>query len=312
MAALGWQALSFDVEHWYDATLVTEPGPHARPEYAEREADWVLAFLAEHDARATFFVLGRLASELPALVRRVADAGHEIACHGWSHALAGELGPEAFGRAARDGRALLQDLSGQEVRGYRAATWSIGPATTWASEALVAAGFAYDSSVFPMRTPLYGVPGAPRRPYRIATAAGEIVELPPAVARFGPLAVPLAGGIYWQVVPLAVVRYGLRRLGAPGVLYAHPWGIAPAGWTLPRQTPLGVRLAMVGGIGRSRRVLRALVEAAPVRPLGELEAVSRAGGLATYRWQGGRLVAQGPPLGEGQSGGRVMPPGTPL
>ena len=290
---MSWHALSFDVEHWYDATLVGRGG--SRPGQAgdaEREVDAVLAMLAERDARATFFVLGALAAELPQVVRGVAAAGHEVACHGWGHELAGALGPGRFGAAARRARALLQDLSGQEVRGYRAATWSIGPATAWASEELCRAGFAYDSSVFPLRTPLYGMASAPRVPYRIATAGGEIVELPPAVGAFGPLPVPLAGGIYWRVLPLWVVRAGLARMAAPAVLYAHPWEVAPAGWRLPPHTPLGVRLSMHFGSAHLARVLAALVASVEVRPLAVLEAHCRARPGARYRWVGGRLVAE--------------------
>lgn len=291
-----WHALSFDVEHWYDATLVDRgSGAKRASGDAEREVDAVLSLLAERGVRATFFVLGALAAELPQVVRRVAGAGHEVACHGWSHALLGDLGPDAFERAAKDARSLLQDLSGQEVRGYRAATWSIDRTTAWASERLCAVGFGYDSSVFPMRTPLYGVSAAPRSPYRIATAAGEILELPPAVGRLGPLSVPLAGGVYWRILPVGAVLLGLGRMGGPAVLYAHPWEIAPAGWRLPPTTPPIVRLAMRFGVGHLRRVLDALVRGIEVRPLADLETRARAGDLARYRWRRGVLVADPAP-----------------
>lgn len=293
-----WHALSFDVEHWYDATLVGRgSGAKLVAGDAEREVDAVLALLAQRGTRATFFVLGALAAELPQVVRRIAGAGHEVACHGWSHALLGDLGPAAFERAAKEARLLLQDLSGQEVRGYRAATWSIDRTTTWASERLCAAGFAYDSSVFPMRTPIYGVSAAPRAPYRIATPAGEILELPPAVARFGPLSVPLAGGVYWRLLPVGAVRFGLRRMAGPAVLYAHPWEIAPAGWRLPPATPPTVRLAMQFGVGHLRRVLDALLRGIEMRPLADLEARARAGILTRYRWRRGALVADPAPAG---------------
>lgn len=284
-----WHCLSIDVEHWYDATLASGSDGPREPWHAERETDAVLAMLERSGATATFFVLGAVAQQAPQLVRRIADAGHEVACHGWSHALLAELGPQAFRNAAKDARALLQDFSRQEVGGYRAATWSLGPGTSWASGILAELGFRYDSSVFPLKTPLYGVKGAPRAPYRIRTETVELLELPPAVAAVGPLPLPLAGGIYWRVLPAGVVRWGLRGLARPGVLYAHPWEIAPSDWRLPSDTGAVAKLAMRFGQGHLRHVLDVLLEGTQLRPLRSLAAELEGRPLRLYTWRAGGL-----------------------
>jgi len=263
---VGRHLLSIDVEHWYDATLARRPVA-AEPEFARREVAAVLELLARHGAKATFFVLGALARELPASVREIAAAGHEVGCHGLRHDLLWQLGEERLRREGREARELLQDLTGQAVLGYRAATWSLDGRTPWAPAALWDLGFRYDSSVFPLRTPLYGVARAPRAPYRLAAGAGELIELPPAVRGVLGLGLPVAGGIYWRVLPAPLVAAALRR-GGPGVLYAHPWEVAPAGWALPGDTGVVARLSLLVGRRHLRRVLEHLLTHGEFGPLG--------------------------------------------
>lgn len=260
-------ALTIDVEHWYDATLAARP-PRVDPSYAERELDSILALLERHGAHATFFVLGSLAEDLPQCVRRIAAAGHEVACHGLTHELLWQLGPARLRAEAGRARALLQDLSGQEVAGFRAPTWSLDRRTPWAPATLLALGFSYDASVFPLRTPLYGAPGAPTSPYLLAGGGGSILELPPAVLEMGPLRLPVAGGIYWRVLPAGIVSLALRGQ-SPRVLYAHPWEAAPAGWSLPRSTGLSARFAMRFGRGHLAKVLDRLLATVRLVPIAE-------------------------------------------
>ncbi len=285
--------LSIDVEHWYDATLATAPVA-PQPDFARRELDAVLGLLAAHGARATFFVLGGLARELPESVRAIAAAGHEVACHGLTHDLLWQIGEERFRREVKDAKAILEDLAGTGVQGYRAATWSLTPRSAWAVEALSDLGFRYDSSVFPLRTPLYGVAGAPASPYRLQAQAGSgsILELPPAVQSWFGLRVPVAGGIYWRLLPSALVVAALRG-GAPRVLYAHPWEVAPAGWSLPASAGAVARFSMGFGRGHLRRLLGDLLRQVTFVPMGPQVPDLARQPLETWAFSGDRLVPAG-------------------
>ena len=280
--------LSIDVEHWYDATLASQP-PSPQPDCARREIDAVLDLLAAHGARATFFVLGGLARQLPASVQAIAAAGHEIGCHGMTHELLFEIGEERLRREAGMARSILQDLSGQEVLGYRAPTWSLDPRSAWAPRVLHELGFRYDSSVFPLRTPLYGVPGAPVGPYRLQAGDGWLLELPPAVREVLGVRMPLAGGIYWRVLPTGVVALGLRGMQSP-VLYAHPWEVAPAGWSLPGGSGALARFGMRFRGRQLGRVLGRLLRDGRFQPLGDACRQLEASALPAWAFQGGRIA----------------------
>lgn len=156
--------LSFDVEHWHSATLVrdavTDPEDHI-----EDSVEIVLDLLADHDVRATFFVVGEIARTHPDLVARIAAEGHEIGSHGDTHRPLFELTPEEFATELARSTAAIRDATGTTPVGFRAPNFSVTPRTHWAVEALDATQYRYDSSVFPVRTPMYGVSGAPVRPY---------------------------------------------------------------------------------------------------------------------------------------------------
>jgi polysaccharide deacetylase family protein (PEP-CTERM system associated) len=228
-------AFSVDVEDYYHVSVFrsgvapTEWGSFESR--VERNVDRVLALCADFDVRGTFFTLGDVARRFPAVVRRIAAAGHEVASHGMSHEKLSALDRAAAREEIRASKALLEDVSGAPVRGYRAPSFSIVAGTLWALDELVDAGYAYDSSIFPIGRPDYGVADAPRDPYVATTPAGRsLVEFPLTVAPLLGRAVPVAGGGYFRLLPYAVTSWGFRRVnaaGRSGMFYLHPWEIDP-------------------------------------------------------------------------------------
>jgi polysaccharide deacetylase family protein (PEP-CTERM system associated) len=226
-----------DVEEWYHTNFRSAPAldEGRLPHRAQAGLDRILEALARAGSRATFFVLGCVARENPQLVRRIVEAGHEVGCHGMDHTLLYDQEPTAFQRTVTNARSLLCDLSGQPVLGFRAPSWSVTLRSLWAFDALGEAGFRYDSSVFPAANHLFGIAGAPRRPYRVRTARASVVEIPPSAAALGPLRVGVGGGFYLRVLPLWVHRAAMAaysRAGSPFVLYMHPRELDPEAWAL--------------------------------------------------------------------------------
>jgi polysaccharide deacetylase family protein (PEP-CTERM system associated) len=224
-----------DVEEYFQVGVFDDVISRDRwdemPSRVDASVDLLLEMLARHEATGTFFTLGWLADRRPGLVRRIVDAGHELASHGWWHRRVTSLTPEEFRRDVRDSRALLEDVSGTAVLGYRAPNFSITPACEWAFDVLVEEGYRYDSSVFPIRRPGYGYPDAPPVPYLIKRPAGTICELPLATTQFAGVRFPAAGGAYLRHLPMALTERAFREFGAsgiPGTFYIHPWEIDPA------------------------------------------------------------------------------------
>jgi len=220
-------ALTVDVEDWYHSVLEIEPADWPRHEDRVGPAtERLLACLAERGARATFFVLGHVAEHHPDLVPAIEAAGHEIACHGYAHRLVYDLAPAAFRDDLRRSLDLLRGQARGEIRGYRAPYWSITRRSAWALDIVAEEGLTYDSSIYPTRTSLYGVPEAPRTPSRVRTPAGrELLEFPPSVLRCPVRNVPFAGGIYLRLLPYGFVRWAMkrfRRAGWPALVYIHP------------------------------------------------------------------------------------------
>ena len=252
------------------AASVTLDVEDLRPslEFPERVVDAthrVLDLFAKHDVRASVYVVGELAERRPELVRRAASEGHEVGLHAWAHAPVPTLTPEAFIAETRRGRALLQDLSGQEVVGYRAPMMSLVPEASWAIPLLREMGFAYSSSVLPALSPLYGWPGLPRRPFRWLDGP---LEFPCPLVRLGPIDLPYLGGTYLRVLPAAVRRLGLRRAARDEVLwaYCHPWEFDPDEPFHPHDH-IGMLASRIAWLRRSRmerQVHRLLVD--PVAP----------------------------------------------
>jgi polysaccharide deacetylase family protein (PEP-CTERM system associated) len=223
--------LSFDVEeHCQIEAARGAVGPEDWPQWSgriERNVDWLLETLAQLDARATFFVLGYVARHRPWIVRDIAAAGHEIACHGYAHDRLHRLTPEALATDLAAAQAAIEDQAQQQVRGYRAPSFSLHGQTRWAVDVIAERGFAYDSSVQPIYHPSYGQPDAPRRPYRLVGATGAaLAELPPLTWQVRNHRLPVAGGGYFRLLPLWFMTRGIAqadRAGYPAILYFHPW-----------------------------------------------------------------------------------------
>lgn len=201
-----------------------------QPSRVERNTDLLLELLARHRATGTFFIVGWLAERNPALVRRIASAGHEIASHSWWHRRVTTLTPQEFQEDVSRARRLLEDISGRRVGGFRAPSFSILPGMEWAFDALLEAGYTWDSSIFPIRRPGYGWPDAPLEPFDIVRPAGTLREYPMTVLSLGGWRIPAAGGGYLRQFPFAITRRAFRSreaAGRPGMFYIHPWELDP-------------------------------------------------------------------------------------
>jgi polysaccharide deacetylase family protein (PEP-CTERM system associated) len=226
-------AFSVDVEDWYQVSDFEEMVEFAAWRWYESRVigntERILALLAEARVKATFFVLAWNAERHPALPRMIAAAGHEIASHGYAHRLAYEVGQEAFRADVERSKKLLEDLTGQEVVGYRAPSFSVTQRSLWAIDVLLDLGFRYDSSILPVRDQLYGIPNAHRFPYTITRERQSLTEFPVSTVRVAGRTLPL-GGAYLRLLPYACTRFGLRRIEAEGrsaMLYVHPWELDP-------------------------------------------------------------------------------------
>ncbi len=234
-------AVSVDVEDYFQVEALKQHCPHSQWDSFEDRTvpntERLLKILESQSAKGTFFVLGWTAQRHPDLVRRIAAAGHEIASHGYDHELIYNQTPEAFRADVRRARELLQDLSGQEVIGYRAPSYTIMERTLWALRILAEEGYRYDSSIFPIARRRYGMPRANRWPHRIRLDDRySIAEFPLPTVRIGPLNMPATGGAYLRLLPLSFQRWALGRMlraGRPFVLNVHPWEFDPEQPRLP-------------------------------------------------------------------------------
>ncbi|ANI76910.1 XrtA system polysaccharide deacetylase [Sphingobium sp. EP60837] len=227
-------ALSVDVEDWFHVgafeRTIGRDGWDALTHRVERNTDEVLALFAETGVSATFFTLGWVAERYPALMRRIVDAGHEIASHGYDHARVFSLTPEAFREDLRRSRGLLEDASGERVIGYRAPSFSIDHRTPWAHQVLVEEGYLYSSSVAPIRHDHYGWPDSPRFAWKPVEGA-SLLELPVTTAEFGGRRLAAGGGGFFRLLPYGFSRWAIRQVNGredrPAIIYFHPWEIDP-------------------------------------------------------------------------------------
>ncbi len=227
-------AMSIDLEEWFcvsnfEAVIPREEWPRLESR-VERSTATILEILERRKVRATFFVLGWVAERHPGLIRGIADAGHEIASHGYGHRLVYELTPDEFQQDIARSVELIEEIAGVRCAGYRAPSFSLRRDCDWAWEALAGSGIRYDSSVFPVHHDRYGEPDAPRRPHLRDSAGGRFVEFPPSTVSLFGKNIPVAGGGYFRLYPLAVTRWAIRRLQAEGIpanIYLHPWEFDP-------------------------------------------------------------------------------------
>jgi polysaccharide deacetylase family protein (PEP-CTERM system associated) len=229
-------AFSIDVEDYFHVAALA--GAVSRESWPTREyrvegnTHRILSLLDARAVRGTFFVLGWVAERSPGLVRSIAAAGHEIACHGFSHQLIYHQSRDEFLQETTRAKCHLEDLIGQPVLGYRAASFSITRDSLWALDVLLDLGFVYDSSIFPIRHDRYGIPGASPEPGRVtAPSQRTLVEFPMSAASFFGVRIPVSGGGYFRILPYALTRAGLRqineRTGRPFTFYLHPWEVDP-------------------------------------------------------------------------------------
>ena len=231
-------ALTIDVEDYFHVSALAPYIPRAEWEHrecrVERNVDRILELLDEYGARATFFTLGWVAERYPQLVRRIADAGHEVASHGFAHKRATEQSPEAFFSDIQLAKVVLEDVCGSEVRGYRAPSFSIGDDNRWAFECIERAGYRYSSSIYPIRHDHYGSPDAPRFVHDVHEG---LIEMPITTMRLFGRNWPAGGGGYFRFLPYAMSRWLLRRVNnvdlQPAVFYFHPWEIDAAQPRIP-------------------------------------------------------------------------------
>jgi polysaccharide deacetylase family protein (PEP-CTERM system associated) len=234
-------AMSVDVEDYYHVSVFDGVVPRHRwadlPSRVCRNTERLLEIFDGAGVRATFFVLGCVAEQHPALVRRIAAAGHEVASHGYGHRLVYDQTPEAFREDVRRGKRLLEDATGHAVHGYRAPSYSITARSLWALDILIGEGFTYDTSIFPIVHDRYGIPVSSRRPYAVSRPQGTLTEVPGSTVRVGPWNLPVAGGGYFRLLPYAWTRWGIARLNnlerESAVFYLHPWEIDPDQPRLP-------------------------------------------------------------------------------
>lgn len=218
-------AFTIDLEDWAQAVVSPDCPITAR---VVANTQRVLEWLGRHHVRATFFALGKVCERFPELLPTIAAAGHEIASHGYGHELVFRLTPERFREDLRRSIAVIEDQIGLRPIGYRAPAFSITARTPWAAPILAEMGFRYSSSVFPIRHPRYGIPDAPRFPYRWDTC--DLMEFPITTLCVRNRRWPCVGGGYTRLLPAGVMRRAIRdagALGQPAVVYMHPYEFAP-------------------------------------------------------------------------------------
>jgi polysaccharide deacetylase family protein (PEP-CTERM system associated) len=229
-------ALSVDVEEYYHGIEFEAAVPpdqrESLPSRVEESVERVLALLGAHGVHATFFTVGQVAKAHPQMIREINSQGHEVACHGYRHDLVSRQSPDEFRADVRRAKAVLEDLSGRPVIGYRAPNYSIGRAQAWAYDILLEEGFRYDSSIYPILHDRYGYPNAPRFPYEIRrTGPRRLIQFPIGTARLLGVNFPIGGGGYFRLLPLALIRCGIQHVNTherqPILFYFHPWELDP-------------------------------------------------------------------------------------
>ena len=276
-------AMSVDVEDYFQVSAFEDVVSRASWDGLEsrvtRNTERVLELLADAGTRATFFVLGWVAERHPRLVRRIADAGHEVACHSHEHRLVYEMTPREFRADLRRAKAAIEAAAGVPVFGYRAPTFSITKKSLWALDVLIEQGFQYDASIFPIRHDRYGIPGAFRHPSRITRPSGTIWEVPASTFRLGPVNIPIGGGGYFRLMPYVWTRWAIARLNVvekqPAVFYLHPWELEPEQPRV-RASKLTTWRHRVG-LGRTRERLQRLLAEFRFAPIAELLGVGAIG-----------------------------------
>ncbi|TXF99434.1 XrtA system polysaccharide deacetylase [Massilia arenae] len=238
-------AMTCDVEDYFQvsafAPYIDRASWPTRECRVEANMERILALYERHGVRATFFTLGWIAERYPAMVRRIVDAGHELASHGYGHLRASDQSRAEFDNDIRSSKALLEDIGGQAVVGYRAPSFSIGHANLWALDALHEAGYQYSSSIYPIAHDHYGMPDAPRFAF-YPNGPDGLLEVPITTVKMAGRNLPAGGGGYFRLLPYALSRWMMEKVnredGEPALFYFHPWEVDPG---QPRPEGLGAK-----------------------------------------------------------------------
>jgi polysaccharide deacetylase family protein (PEP-CTERM system associated) len=226
-------ALSVDVEDWFQVgafeNVIDRKNWDALECRVEANTDKILMMFEAAGVKGTFFTLGWIAERYPALIRQIVAQGHEVASHGWDHSRVFNMTAEQFSHDISRARKTLEDISGSEVTGYRAPSFSIDKRTPWAHEELARAGYAYSSSVAPVKHDHYGWPEAPRFGFRPVNGS-DFIELPVTTARFIGRTLAAGGGGFFRMLPYGFSQWAVRQVNSesrPAIIYFHPWEIDP-------------------------------------------------------------------------------------
>jgi len=238
-------AMTVDVEDYFQVSAfesyIAKEQWNTLPHRVERNTHKVLDLFKEKNIKATFFTLGWVAERYPDLIKRIVTDGHELACHGYEHIRVTEQTPEQFRNDVSKSKKLLEELSGKEVKGYRAASYSIGANNLWALNVLQEVGFKYSSSIYPVKHDLYGIPDAPRFIYE-PIENHNFKEIPITTVRFGDKNLPCGGGGFFRFYPYALSKWAFNRVNnqenESAIFYFHPWEIDPE---QPRQPGLSLK-----------------------------------------------------------------------
>jgi len=241
-------ALSVDVEDWFQVgafeTVIDRGSWDSLPQRVERNSQAVLSLFGRVSVKATFFTLGWVAQRYPALIRRIVEGGHEIASHGWDHRRVFTMTAAEFRADLERARIAIEDACGQSPTGYRAPSFSIDARTPWAHRVLAEEGYAYSSSVAPVKHDHYGWPEAPRFAHR-PLADAKLIELPVTTVEIGGRRLAAGGGGFFRLLPYHFSSWAISRVnrdeGRPAVFYFHPWEIDP-GQPRVANAPLRSRL----------------------------------------------------------------------
>ncbi|MCG7898313.1 MAG: DUF3473 domain-containing protein [Candidatus Thiodiazotropha weberae] len=227
-------AITVDVEDYYQVSAFNKQITKAEWEsYESRVYDnthRILKIFDDSNIKGTFFVLGWVAERNKKLIHEISELGHEVACHGYSHDLVYNQTPETFLEETKQSKAIIEDIIGRPIKGYRAASYSITEKSLWALDILTECGFSYDSSIFPIMHDRYGIPGAKTMPHRLKTEKGnEIIEFPLSTVGVAKRRLPVSGGGYFRLFPYWLSKAGLNRVNRndqmPFIFYMHPWEI---------------------------------------------------------------------------------------
>jgi polysaccharide deacetylase family protein (PEP-CTERM system associated) len=238
-------AMTVDVEDYFQVSAfepyISKTQWNNIPHRVEKNTNQILDLFAEKQIKATFFTLGWIAEQYPDLVKRIINDGHELASHGYEHIRVTEQTPDEFRKDISKSKKILEDLSGQEIKGYRAASYSIVTKNLWALDVLMEEGFSYSSSIYPVKHDLYGIPDAPRFIYE-PIAEENFKEIPITTLRLFNKNYPCGGGGFFRLYPYVFSKWAFKRVNhneqQSGIFYFHPWEIDPE---QPRQEGLSFK-----------------------------------------------------------------------